>query len=90
MAARLTADGLHAPDGARPRGPVPTRRGATPPVQQLGFFGEEVRVEIRPDPALEALAAKLTGTDPNRLTPIEALQLLATLRDEALARGRTT
>jgi DNA mismatch repair protein MutS len=87
MAARLTADGLHAPDGAKPRGPVPTRRGA-PPVQQLGFFGEEVRVEIRPDPALEALAARLTGTDPNRLTPIEALQLLATLRDEALARGR--
>jgi DNA mismatch repair protein MutS len=78
MAARLTADGLHAPTGARTRGPVPRRPSAPSP--QLGFFGEEVRVEIRSDPALVALADRLAAIDPDRLTPLEALQLLAGLR----------
>jgi hypothetical protein len=63
------------------------RRGAAdPPAQQLGFFGEEVRVEFRADPALEALAARLTALDPDRLTPLEALQLLSALRRDAINR----
>jgi DNA mismatch repair protein MutS len=87
MAARLTADGQQVPAGARTRGPVVHRRGAAePPAQQLGFFGEEVRVEIRADPALEALAARLTALDPDRLTPLEALQLLSALRRDAITR----
>jgi DNA mismatch repair protein MutS len=84
MAARLTADGLHAPTGARPRGPVPRRPAAAS--SQLGFFGEEGRVEIRPDPALEALAERLAAVDPDRVTPLEALQLLASLRAALPAR----
>lgn len=89
MAARLTTEAHQAPAGARARGPVP-RRGAAPSAQ-LGFFGdaprEVVRVEVRPDPALEALAAELLALDPNRLTPLEALQQLATLRDRVATRA---
>ncbi len=100
MATRLTADGLHAPAGARTGGPRSARGGRAGashpqgPQEQLGFFGEparvEVRTEVRADPVLEALAGRLTAVDPNRLTPIEALQLLATLREQALARGGTS
>jgi DNA mismatch repair protein MutS len=86
MAARLTADGLHAPAGARSRGPRvsrPARIAADPAADQLGFFGETVRVEVRADPAQQALTDRLRAVDPDRLTPLEALQLLASLRDEA-------
>lgn len=87
MAARLTAEGQQVPAGARSRGPVVHRRAAPePPAHQLGFFGEVVRVPMRPDPVLEALAARLTALDPDRLTPLEALHVLSSLRGEVLAR----
>ncbi|MCU0616386.1 MAG: hypothetical protein MUD17_04755 [Gemmatimonadaceae bacterium] len=92
MAARLTTDAHQAPAGARARGPVARR--PTVPTAQLGFFGEEprevVRVEVRPDPALAALAEALRAIDPNRLTPIEALQQLAALREQAVHAPRGT
>jgi DNA mismatch repair protein MutS len=82
MAARLTTEGHQAPAGARARGPV-ARRSATP-TGQLGFFGDEprevVRVEVRDDPVLAAVAERLRALDPDRLTPLEALQQLAALR----------
>ena len=92
MAARLTTDAHQAPAGARARGPVPRRPAPSP--AQLGFFGEEpreiVRVEVRPDPVLTALADTLIAVDPNRLTPIEALQQLAALREQVVHAPRAT
>jgi DNA mismatch repair protein MutS len=91
MAARLTADGLHAPVGARTRGPrahrAPAAAEASP---QLGFFGETVRVEVRADPALQALAQQLLAINPDLLTPMDALQLVAALRAQAAASGTAT
>jgi DNA mismatch repair protein MutS len=87
MAARLTAEGLQAPSSARTKGPR-VHRGTTPVVDaspQLGFFGETVRVEVRADPALQALANQLIATNPDRLTPMDALQLVAALRAQAMA-----
>ncbi len=91
MAARLTAEGLHAPSGAPTRGPR-THRGAQPTdaSAQLGFFGETVRVEVRADPALQALAQRLLATNPDLLTPMDALQLVAALRAQAIAIGTST
>ncbi len=96
MAARLTVEGLHAPAGRRTGGPVVAAAGrpdatravaqvAARDAAQLGFFGETVRVEVRRDPALLALAAQLATLDPNRLTPLDALQLLVRLQQEAVA-----
>jgi DNA mismatch repair protein MutS len=79
LAARLTADGLATPVGARSRAPRIKRT----PQEQLGFFGETVRVEVRNDPAVQALVDRVAAVDPDRLTPIDALQLLATLRAQA-------
>ncbi len=79
LAARLTADGLATPAGARSRAPRLKRA----PQEQLGFFGETVRVEVRNDPAVQALVDRVAAVDPDRLTPIDALQLLATLRTQA-------
>lgn len=95
MAARLTHDGTavsqasKAPAGAAAPTLAPTAPLTPPltPQEQLGFFGEQVRVEVRSDPELEALAAELAGTDPNRLTPMDALKLVAAWQERAHAAG---
>ena len=78
MAARLTADGLHAPKGATRRGPH-LRQHAEANVAQLGFFA--------PPPAPDhthlahtQLADAVAKLEPNTMTPLEALTALATLK----------
>jgi DNA mismatch repair protein MutS len=59
------------------RGGRPSLSGtATEPQVQLGLFQS-------PSPAGERLVDRLLAIDPNRLTPLEALSLLAELRKEA-------
>ena len=78
MAARLTADGLHAPKGATRRGPH-LRQHAEANAAQLGFFA--------PPPAPDhthlahtQLADAVAKLEPNTMTPLEALTALATLK----------
>ena len=78
MAARLTAEGLHAPKGATRRGPH-LRQHAEANVAQLGFFA--------PPPAPDhthlahtQLADAVAKLEPNTMTPLEALTALATLK----------
>ena len=54
-------------------------RSGTPsePQQQLGLFQV-----VSADPAAEKLAQRLRETDPNNLTPLQALSLLAELKKE--------
>ena len=54
------------------RGGRPTVAGAAAPVQQLGLFAAS--------PAADQLVARLRTVDVNRLTPLEALTLLAELK----------
>jgi hypothetical protein len=49
---------------------------ATEPQQQLGLFQA-------PSPAGERLIDRLLALDPNQMTPLEALALLADLKKEA-------
>jgi len=59
------------------RGGRPSLAGtATDPQQQLGLF------QSLPS-AGERLAERLRGVDPNRITPLEAIALLADLKREA-------
>ena len=52
-------------------------RTATEPQQQLGLF------QALPSPREERLVGRLLAVDPDRLTPLEALTLLAELRRDA-------
>ncbi len=99
LAARLTSEGLEqsgVPGQSNARAGSKAAVLATAQAQpltaqeQLGFFGETVRVEVRPDPVMQALAARIAALDTNRLTPMDALQLLAALRDEVITHGRNT
>jgi DNA mismatch repair protein MutS len=51
-------------------------RTPTEPQQQLGLFQS-------PSPAGDRLVERLLSLDPNRITPIEALSLLAELKKDA-------
>jgi DNA mismatch repair protein MutS len=84
MAARLTAEGLQAPAGAKRRAPRPLHEVRPPaPREQLGFFVEPESVVVRPDPAQQALVDRVAALDPNSMTPLDALQLLAALQASA-------
>ncbi len=73
--ARQILDGLEQDELAR--GGRPTVTGsAKAPVEQLGLFAAG-------SPAEERLAARLRELDINRLTPLDALTLLADLKQEA-------
>ncbi|MBL0938833.1 MAG: DNA mismatch repair protein MutS [Gemmatimonadaceae bacterium] len=74
MAARLTADGMQAPQSTKRRGP---RLKHQLHVDQLGFF-EAPAVQ---DPALSALADAVDALDPERMTPMQALSTLASLKE---------
>ncbi len=89
LAARLTPEGLQTLAGARVNGPRATRKQAAPQ-EQLGFFGETVRVEVQRDPVLEALAGKLLALDTDQLTPLQALQELVALRTRVSERSPST
>jgi DNA mismatch repair protein MutS len=79
MAVRLTADGLTAPRGATRRGPRMVRPGGAPiHSPQLGFFGETP--EPTPDPALSALKNRVSLMDTDQMTPMQALNELAALK----------
>jgi DNA mismatch repair protein MutS len=83
LAARLTVDGTLPAAGGRARGPVARRAG--PPPAQLGFFGEDAADPAPVDPALTALRSTLCALDPDRLTPLDALQQLVALRAQVMA-----
>jgi DNA mismatch repair protein MutS len=78
MVARLTAEGLAVPKGARRRGPRVSR--PTAPSSQLGFFGEASSSSRTEDPATRQFIDALAALDPDRMTPLEALATLARLR----------
>jgi hypothetical protein len=48
------------------------------PQRQLGLF----QTSVPADPAAEKLAQRLRETDPDNLTPLQALQLLVELRKD--------
>lgn len=78
MATRLTADGLAAPKSATRKGPRMVRPGAnSAPSPQLGFFGDAVAA---PDPALAALKDRVSELDTDQMTPMQALNELAALK----------
>ncbi len=60
---------------ARPAADRPPRPAAAGPVAQLGLFGS-----TPPDPREAEVLQRLRSLDPSRLTPLEALNLLAQLR----------
>jgi DNA mismatch repair protein MutS len=72
--AREILDGLEQDELAR--GGRPTVTGAREPVQQLGLFAPASAVE-------ERIAGRLREVDVNRLTPLDALTLLADLKRDA-------
>jgi DNA mismatch repair protein MutS len=76
MVARLTADGMQAPQSTRRRGP---RLKHTAGAAQLGFFGE--LPAAAPDPALTRLAETVDALDPEHMTPLQALTTLASLKE---------
>jgi DNA mismatch repair protein MutS len=93
MAARLTADGTTPPRNATRRGPrMRTPRGDG---SQLGFFGDGSPRDGSPrdgsardstprppaaDPAHAQLASAVSALEPDRMTPLEALSMLAALK----------
>ena len=78
MAARLTADGLAAPKSVSRKGPRMKHSGA--PTPQLGFFGEASAPAPAPDPALIRLADAVGALEPDQMTPMQALTVLASLK----------
>ena len=80
MAARLTADGLHAPKGATRRGPQ-LRQHAEANAAQLGFFAPPSASDNTHTPlAHTQLAHAVAKLEPDSMTPLEALTALATLK----------
>jgi DNA mismatch repair protein MutS len=78
MAARLTAEGTTPPKNATRRGPrMRTPRGDG---SQLGFFGDSTPRAPAADPAHTQLASAVSALEPDRMTPLEALSMLAALK----------
>ena len=76
MAARLTAEGHAAPRSATKRGPKIVR--PTSPTPQLGFFGDAPAAS----PAMTKLADAMNSIEPDRMTPLEALTMLSSLKKD--------
>jgi len=77
MAARLTADGMQAPRSTR-KGP--RLKHQTAPTPQLGFFGDAIATVAAPDPQLARLADAVDALEPEQMTPLQALTVLAELK----------
>lgn len=76
MAARLTAEGMQAPSSTKRRGPR-LKHQLQASTDQLGFFGEAAVV----DPALTRLADAVDALEPEQMTPMQALNTLASLKE---------
>lgn len=81
MATRLTADGLAAPKGRR--GPRMVRPGGAPS-PQLGFFSEPLS---QVDEEAAAMKTRLAELDTDQMTPMQALNELAQLK-QSLKQGK--
>ncbi len=86
MTERLTADGMQVPTSAMRRGP---RLKHHVDVNQLGFFAEIVSSAdgavtcqaASSDPALTHLADAVAALEPEQMTPLQALTMLASLKE---------
>ncbi|HEY0930111.1 MAG TPA: DNA mismatch repair protein MutS, partial [Gemmatimonas sp.] len=76
MAARLTAEGMQAPQSTKRRGP--RLKHQLQPTDQLGFFGDAPPAV---DPALSRLADAVDALEPEQMTPMQALNTLASLKE---------